>query len=233
MVQQMQSNVWESTKVRRSLFIGLLLVLALPVQAAEQEAKAWGVGWEDGITVRRWLADRWELSVAAGPNDYLVKTESQTWNLRDPAQQHGALEVPEDHRREEGWVRAQIGHLVTRRGDFSLVGYSGLVYTWRDYQERSLELNHLVGDYDTWELDRFNELWILTLGLRPSWRPVDFMTIELAVGLNFVWESWDLTTERVYASTPGSDTSADSGYSRGFEDFGWDGVSSLQFFFWF
>lgn len=218
---------------RAGLLLVMMVLLTMPALAEPRSAQTWGIGWDDGLTVRRWLGDSWELSVAAGPNDYLVKIESQTWNLRDPSQQHGTLEVPEDHRQEEGWVRAQVGHLVTRRGDFALVGYSGLVYSWNDYQERALVLNHLVGDYDTWELDRFTERWVLTLGIRPSWRPVDFMTVELAVGLNFVWESWEQTTEQSYAGVGGSDQSADSGHSRSFEDFGWEGASSLQFFFWF
>ena len=210
-----------------------LLATAAPAAAGERAEQRWGVGWDDGLTVRRWLGGQWELSLSAGPDDYLTKTETRHWFLSDPALQQGTLQVPEDHREEQGWVRAQIGHLITRRDDIALVGYSGLVYNWIDYQERALVLDRLVGDFDTWELDRFTERWVLTLGLRPSWRPTDFMTVELAVGLNFIWESWDQATERTYAGVDGADTSVDNGHSGAFEDFGWEGASSLQFFFWF
>jgi hypothetical protein len=205
----------------------------LPVAAADHPQQAWGFGWDDGLTVRRWLGTGWELALSAGPDDYLTKTESQAWLLSVPAQQHGALQVPEDHRQEHGWVRAQVGRLVTRRGDLALVGYTGLVYNWIDYQERSLVLDTLIGDYDTWESDRFTERWILTLGVRPSWRPTAFLTVEFALGLNFVWESWDQTTTRTYAGVAGGDQTRDQGHSRSFSDFGWEGASSLQFFFWF
>jgi len=222
--------------VRCTLILFFLLLLSGSALAGEQPepaAQTWGVGWDDGLTVRRWLGDRWELALSAGPDDYLVKAETQAWMQSDPALQRGVLQVPEDHRQEQGWVRAQVGHLLTRRGRLALVAYSGLTYNWIDYQERSLVLDPLVGDYDTWELDRFTERWVLTLGLRPSWRPADFVTIELAVGLNFIWESWDQTTERTLAGVETGDYTVDSGHSRSFEDFGWQGASSLQFFFWF
>ncbi len=201
--------------------------------AGERPERGWGLGWDDGLTVRRWLGGRWELSVAAGPDDYLVKSETRVWRLSDPANQHGVLQVPVDNREEHGWVRGQVGYLVTRRGDLSLVGYSGLVYNWIDSQERALTLDSLVGEYDTWESDRFTERWVLTLGVRPAWRPLDFMTVEFAMGLNFIWESWDQTTERTFAGVEGADRTVDSGHSRRFEDFGWEGAASLQFFFWF
>ncbi len=224
--------------VRPVLLLGmLLLALALsagrPAAAAERPAQGWGLGWDDGLTVRHWLDDRWELALSGGPDDYLVKIESRSWLLSSPPQQRGVLQVPEDHRQEQGWLRGQVGYLLTRRGDLALVGYSGLVYNWLDYQERALVLDPLVGDYDTWELDRFTERWVLTLGVRPSWRPADFLTVEMAIGLNFIWESWEQVTDRTYAGVPGGDHAVDSGHSRSFEDFGWEGAASLQFFFWF
>ena len=55
----------------------------------------------------------------------------------------------------------------------------------------------------------------------------------MAMGLNFIWESWDQVTERTYAGVTGADESVDSGHSRTFEDFGWEGAASLKFLFWF
>jgi len=226
------------SRVRHRVLLGVLVVAmalscGLPARAQERPAQQWGLGWDDGLTVRRWLGQDWELALAAGPDDYLFKTESRAWVQTEPAIQHGALQVPEDHRQEQGWVRGQVGHLITRRTDLALVGYAGLVYNWIDFQERSLVLNPLVGDYDTWESDRFTERWVLTLGLRPSWRPLDFLTVELAIGLNFIWESWERTTDRTTAGVGAADHTVENGHSRTFEDFGWQGASSLQFMVWF
>ena len=41
-----------------------IVMLALPVAANERPAQAWGIGWDDGLTVRRWLGGRWELAAA-------------------------------------------------------------------------------------------------------------------------------------------------------------------------
>lgn len=227
---QEQARLWRGPL---AVLLGLMIMVPGAVRATERSPRGWGVGWEDGLTVRRWLGQHWELGLAAGPDDYLVKTETHAWLTADPATLRGALEVPVDQREEHGWVRGQVGYRVARRGDFSLVGYSGLVYSWIDHQERTLELDRLVGEYDSLERDRFTEHWILSLGLRPSWRPVDFMTVEFAMGLNFIWESWDQTTDVESAGIPGRDRYVDSGHSRRFEDFGWEGAASLQFFFWF
>jgi len=207
--------------------------MAGPVLAAGHLAQGWGLGWEDGLTVRRWLGERWALGIAAGPDDYLVKVETQAWRAIDPVNVQGVLEVQVDNREEHGWVRGQVGYRFAQREDLSLVCYSGLVYNWIDYQGRALNLDTLSGEYDTWGLDRFTERWILSLGVRPAWRPVDFLTVEFAMGLNFIWESWDQTTEQVAADVPDSDRMVDHGHSRRFKDFGWDGTTSLQFFFWF
>lgn len=216
-----------------ALVVAVALGCALPAIAAERPAQKWGLGWDDGLTVRRWLASSWELALAAGPDDYLVKSESRNWIQTEPAAQHGALQVPEDHRQEQGWVRGQVGHLISRRDDMALVGYAGLVYNWIDFQERALVLNPLIGDYDTRESDRFTERWVLTLGVRPSWRPVAFLTVELALGLRFSWESWERTTDRTAAGVTDADHTVENGHSRSFEDFGWQGASSLQFLVWF
>ena len=67
------------------------------------------------------------------------------------------LEVPLDHREEHGWVRFQAGRLIAGKRDLSLVGYAGVVYEWVDHQERSLQLDQMIGEYDTFELDRFTD----------------------------------------------------------------------------
>jgi len=193
----------------------------------------WGIGWDSGLTVRYWLGGKWELALYAGPDDYLVKDEVQSWNLEDPPSLQGQLEVPRDQRDEHGWVRFQAGRLITRQKTLALVGYAGVVYEWIDHQDRRLELDSLAGDYDTLEITRFTHHWVLALGLRPSWQPADFLTIEMGFGLNFTWESWDQTMTQTWAGIEGESVMVTTGHGRSFQDFGWEGLSSLQFIFWF
>ena len=214
----------------------VVLVILTGVTAAAGASAAertWGLGWDEGLTVRYLAAGTWEFALAAGPDDYLQKIERRSSELFDPVAWHGVLEVPSDYREEQGWVRGQIGRRLATRGNLALTAFTGLTYNWIDAQERILVLDDLVGDFDTWERDRFTERWILAAGLRPSWRPADFLTVEFAFGLRFIWESWSETSERTYAGVDGADHEELSSHGRAFGDFGWEGVSSLQFFFWF
>ena len=83
--------------------------LACPAGAQEPVQRRWGFGWDDGLTLRYWLGGKWELALSAGPDDYLVKDEVRSWNLTDPPQLQGQLEIPRDQRDEHGWVRFQAG----------------------------------------------------------------------------------------------------------------------------
>jgi len=210
-----------------------VLAAAATAGAGEPRTRSWGAGWDDGLTVRRWLGGSWELAVAAGPDDYLHKDEVRSYLLQLPVQQRGALEVPLDTRQEQGWVRGQVGRKVAAAGTWTLVAFGGLTYNWIDYQERSLELDPLLGDYDSWELDRFTGRWILGWGLRPSWRVHERVTLEAAFGLEFTWEHWDQTERRSYAGIDGADVSVHDGHVRSFSDRGWQDLSSLQLIWWF
>ncbi|MCP4293341.1 MAG: hypothetical protein GY780_16065 [bacterium] len=215
--------------------IGLMLVLLLPSLAASQEPvqRKWGFGWDHGLSARMWIDGHWELSVAAGPDDYLSKTETRNWMLNAPPAHHGLLEIPEDIREEHGWVRIQGGRLIKNLDPFSIVGYAGLTYEWIVRQERSLTLEGLNTDFDTFELDRHTQRWIMTLGFRPAWQPTSFLTVEAAFGLNFIIENWDQSSYQTYAGVSGHDYQELDGHGQMFQDFGLEGLSSIQVFLWF
>lgn len=191
-----------------------------------------GVGWDNGLTLRYWVAGQWELAIGAGPDDHLIKEESRAWRLDTPPGLNGQLEIPTDQREEHGWVRFQIGRLMASRDNLDLVLFSGLTHEWSSEQTKSEIFDPVVADYDMRDVDRYTKIWSLELGLRPSWRPVDFLTIEMAFGLRFNWESWEQTQLESQAGTDGHDRTITDGHGRSFDDFGWDGVTSLQFIFW-
>ncbi len=228
----------EGEAPRRPVGWLLLIVLMLMMGAAgsgraqEKVDRTWGVGWDHGLTVRTWLGGCWELSVAAGPEDYLNKVETRSWFLNIPENQQGLLEVPEDTREEHGWVRLQVGRLIKKKDQFAVTGYGGLTYEWIVHQERNLLLHELNNNYDTFELDRHTQRWILTLGFRPSWQPVSFLTVEAAFGLNYIMESWDQTSIRTWSGTEGRDYQETDGAGQEFQDFGLEGLASIQIFIW-
>jgi hypothetical protein len=218
--------------VRTVLSLCLLLAFAgvTPVASAAATAPpahTWGFGWDDGLTVRRWLG-AWELSLAAGPDDDLVQIESTDWNQADPA----LVEVPRDERRESGWVRGQIGYRLQREGPLTLVGFAGLTYNWIDYQDKIASLDPVSGGYDVAETNRFTHRWAWEVGLRPAWNPYRWLTVEFSFGLRYAWERWDESTVEQNAGAPDPDRVERDGEGSSFQDFGWDGLSSLAFVFW-
>ena len=216
----------------------VLLVCALAVwggsavaQESGMHSGSWGLGWEDGLTLRHRMG-AWDLGVAAGPDDYLVKQEDRVWLSTDPESVQGRLELPLDEREEHGWVRLRAGRSLRERGRFGLAAFLGLSYEWIDHQERQLDLDALVGDYDTFELDRFTDYWILEAGLRPSWQLADWVDCEFSFGLRYVWENWDQSVTSTWAGVEQPDHTGTDGDGHRFQDFGWEGVSSLAFVFW-
>lgn len=214
------------------LLVGIFLLLAGSAQGQEPVERKWGIGWDNGLTARLWLQGKWELAVSAGPDDYLSKVERQQWLQSDAPARQGLLEVPQDIREEHGWVRLQGGRLLKSGGDFACTLYAGVTYEWIVHQERSLVLHDLVNDFDTFELDRHTQRWIMSLGLRPSWQPASFLTIETAFGLNFITENWDQESVFHYAGSEGSDTVSLDGHGQKFQDFGFEGAASIQIFIW-
>ena len=222
---------------RRLLWVWLLVfmvpvpVLAGPAVGDSPSEQTWGLGWDDGITLRRWLGD-WELGFAAGPDDYLAKEEYWAWESLDPEQVQGRLELPLDKREEHGWVRLRAGKLLLKEDRLAVTAFLGMTYEWIDHQERALTLDELVGDYDTFELDRFTDFWVLEAGLRPSWRMADRLSCEFSFGLRYVWEHWDQTITETWAGVDEADRNFTQGRGRKFQDFGWEGVASLGFILW-
>jgi hypothetical protein len=226
------------THPRLGLLFVWLLVLTVPGGAGAEPADgdvyprpSWGLGWDDGLTLRHWLGD-WEIGLAAGPDDYLVKEEYWAWDIVDPEQAQGRLELPLDERDEHGWVRLRTGRLLLQENRLQVVTFLGLTYEWIDHQERALNLDELVGGYDTFELDRFTDLWILEAGLRPSWRVSKHLSCEFSFGLRYVWENWDQTINNTWAGISGVDRNLTKGEGHSFQDFGWDGAASLSFILW-
>ena len=207
------------------------IVHADPSSGRDGADRTWGLGWDDGLTLRRWLGD-WELGLAAGPDDYLMKEEYWAWDGIDPEQAQGRLELPLDEREEHGWIRWRTGRLLVRQDKFAVTAFLGLTYEWIDHQERVLALDELVGDYDTFELDRFTDYWILEAGLRPSWMLTDRLSCEFSFGLRYVWERWDQKITTTWAGIEDPDHSLTEGHGRLFQDFGWEGTTSLGFILW-
>lgn len=220
-----------------SVFIFLAAVVfqqAAAVETGPVERK-WGLGWDNGLTARLWLAGVWELGVAAGPQDFLKDTEGYEYDTGYPPEwRESEAESLAEDRTESGFVRAQIGRLVARRGPLAMVCFTGLQYQWSDGRSQYSREYPLDPDESfTHSSDNDSSVWTLGLGIRPSFIILDFLTIETAFGLEYRWFNSEYTLRREYPETGQLilETSTDDAHR--FDDSGWTGMGSLQFIVWF
>ncbi|MEN8008418.1 MAG: hypothetical protein ABFS42_15520 [Candidatus Krumholzibacteriota bacterium] len=231
-------------QVRLALIVvstGMIMFSALTAAVAETQIETgpvdrkWGLGWDDGLTARLWLGGVWELAVTGGPNDYLNNRENQDYDTGYPPNWHEEEEVVyQEEKRESGFVRVQAGRLVSRRGPLALVCYSGLEYEWSDsrYSYHVVDIidpdnsNDRIRDFD-------RATWTASLGIRPSFVILDFLTIETAFGLYYYWSDTEEVERRIHQDTGRVRLDLDSSDSTRFGYSGWNGMGSLQFMIWF
>jgi hypothetical protein len=222
--------------------LAVLLALTFAAQAAKAAAvetgpvaRKWGLGWDSGLTARLWLKGVWEFALGAGPNDNLTDREDQHFDTGSPPDWNAQEErILGEDKTESGFVRFQAGRLVARRGPLGLVCFSGLEHSWADsrYSYNALNLDYPNGNRDnTRDYDR--STWRLSLGLRPSFVILDFLTIETAFGLHYAWSDNQRSDRTVYSETGRIRWDLSGEDSHSFTYSGWTGMGSLQFIVWF
>ena len=231
-------SVYKNLRTSSTGILALVIVFsAIQAHAVETGPvdRKWGLGWDNGLTARLWLGGVWELAVAAGPNDYLTQSEDHYYDTGRPPEWNEREDITErEDKRESGFVGLQAGRLVSRRGPLALVCFSGLRYTWSDsrYSYRKIDITvpensrDNIRDYDI-------STWSLSLGIRPSFIILDFLTIETAFGLYYSWNEADQVEKTVYPETGQVSLEVSSDESTSFKYTGWSGMGSLQFIIWF
>lgn len=225
---------------RCTITVGALLVLlAAPAPTAAVETgpveRKWGLGWDRGLTARLWLGGVWELGLAAGPDDFRSDGQRRDFNSGYPP---GWIEREQETissvRNESGFVRFQAGRLAARRGPLALVGYAGVAYSWRVNGDARLvtDVEEPERSY-TQSYDYDDRTWTVSLGLRPSWVILDFLTLETAFGLEYRWFTSERRDDRYYPATGETNRTVDTSEGNTFRDGGWNGLGYLQFIVWF
>ena len=121
--------------MRRLTVWGLVLAVVCAADAAGAEGpdpdRRWGLGWDDGLTLRR-LLGAWEVGVSAGPNDWLSDDFTHTFGADLPDSVDGALTDTRSNRRESGFVRLQVARAVGGHRTLQLSAVAGGRYSWSD-----------------------------------------------------------------------------------------------------
>jgi hypothetical protein len=185
--------------------------------------------------VRHRFSPVWDLSVAAGPEDYRLDTVYLRWDDDDVTWEDGVPRTDSD-RREQGWVRLAVGRRFWRDGRLAVSGVAGVTYRWSVEEMRDREVGTPSGsliDYRNQRSSYDIETWTLALGIRPSVAVTPRLHVEFEAGLEFErrhtsrdylsW--WDSYAETVQTS--------DDVESRTFSSYGGFEFAKLKFIFWF
>lgn len=212
----------------------LLVLLAAAVAAQDGDAervRRWSVGWEEGLTLRRELGV-WDVSLSAGPDDWLTEGQVYRWDDAWPDSLQGQLTDGDSHHGESGYVRLGGGRLLTAWREFSLHGTLGGQFTWSNEQD---SYTYYRGEpvADTRTVDSHEEAWRVDLGLRIAWRPVPFLGIQARLGLRLATATGTRNSLEYDASDDEWRSSEAPYKSTSFYDYGSYGTSSLEFFVWF
>lgn len=230
---------------RRALLplLSLLLCAAATPAVAGEEASAlrrWGFGWDPadtgaGLTVRHRFTPRWDLSVAAGPNDYRMDSESTSWD-DDTIVVEDGMPSRDDSRREQGWVRLAAGGCFWREGRVTVSGIGAVTYRWsvEEYADRNFRsYNSPAWDYWNKRERRDVGTWSAALGIRPSFAVTPRLNVEFEAGLEFERVTTDFDTREWWDSYPDTYVRHESRHQRAFNTYGGFEFYKLKFLFWF
>lgn len=221
------------------------LLLLLPAFAGAQEGAApplrrWGFGWDpadtgSGLTVRHRFSPRWDLSVAAGPNDYRLDSEFRDWDSDNIIVEDGMPER-DDTRREQGWVRLAAGGCFWRDGRVSVSGVGAVTYRWsvEEYAYRYFDsYEGALWDYWNSRTKQDVNTWTVALGVRPSFAVTPRLNVEFEAGLEFERVTSDREVRKWWDNYPDTSLFQESRHQRAFNTYGGFEFYRLKFIFWF
>ncbi len=222
----------------------LLVPFATPARAGTEATdgplRRWGFGWDPadagvGLTVRHRFSPVWDLSVAAGPNDYRSDHVSETWDDDEDAYDDGVPRIDGD-RQEQGWVRLAAGRRFWQEGRVNVSGVAAVTYRWSVEETRYRYLDRpefTYTDYYNRRLKRDRDIWTLALGIRPAVVVTPRLQVEFEAGLAFGRQHTAEETVTWWDSYPESTTRTDDTEMRTFGSYGGFDFYKLKFIFWF
>lgn len=232
-----------TTSLKILLVCAAAAAVVLPVAAVAADGEAprarkWGLGWDQGLTLRRWVAD-WELGVTAGPDDWLDERTTRVWDTAESDSLQGRDDGGTDYRRESGFVRLGVGRVVAREAPLDFLAQVGLRYLWSNERRDRTYYNYNVTAVNIVREDTFRDTWTLDAGFRVAWRPTPFLGIETAFYLYYSWSEYERLERDLHRDLePPLESDRvellqirDS--ERRFHHDGWNGLGDLVFVVWF
>ncbi len=226
-----------SGRAHRLMLAGLCAAgLLLPIVARAAEAdRRWGIGWDgrQGAPMLRWRpAPAWDLTLAAGPDDWKSDGDEYRFDSSYTPQQQGNQEHT-GGKRESGWVGISGGRRVWSDGRFAMASVLGVSVRWENSEDtfRSPVFS-TIADVQNRRSSAHGETWALEALLRPSFALSSRASVEFDCGLQVAWTSSRQTRSTWYDVSPDYNRAETSSHSTTFRTIGRFEWAALKFVFW-
>ncbi|HPF71697.1 MAG TPA: hypothetical protein PLQ13_13560, partial [Candidatus Krumholzibacteria bacterium] len=163
-------------------FLALACATAAMADDAPGRVRTWAFGWEDGLTLRKAFG-LWDVSLSAGPSDWLQRTDTYSWDTDLPDSTQGGLSHEYDDSRESGFVRVSAARELTRWRTLSLHGGCGVRYLWGNEWDTSVNYDSGGAVSYRRRTEYHEDRFSVDLGVRMAWRPVPIVSVQLRAGL--------------------------------------------------
>lgn len=221
------------------ILIALALALSLPAMAYAEFVPSdhrWTIGYEEGITVRRFLGESWEVYLGGGPRYYTSASETQY--LDDPSNENSFSDSISQSAYQDkgGKIFFGVGRSLLREDRFWLAGLINLRHYWSNSSSSdNVEYTNEPGEA---EKGNVGHSWSTTVhfGLRPALDITRRITIMVEMGISFSHYS---STKDYWSENPDhinwwdNDSQRNANSNTSVDLYGYSGINSIRMMFRF
>lgn len=180
-----------------SILFLLILTPGLAIAEYEPPEHRWTIGYEDGITLRRFLGENWEVYLGGGPNDQIYEYESTIFQYPDDDIPTHYSDYEDINKSESGFVHLGVGRRLLSEKRFWLTAFINVNYNWNNYQTKYKRDYIESGEYRMQERVGHAMSTTVSLGLRPAFDITSRITLVVDFGIYFrhSTETWDETSQ--------------------------------------
>lgn len=169
------------------LFFEMIPMMIPGVACAEYEPAGhrWTIGFENGVTLRRFLGKNWEVYLGGGPDDF--KSEAESTSYRYPGDDSPELYsfYEETHKTESGFVHLGVGRQLIRENRFWLTAIVDFSYNWENHQTSNKRKYIWSDDIRVGETVGHRMVSTFSLGLRPAYDITSRIVVTAEFGFYF------------------------------------------------
>lgn len=191
--------------------IWVVIVICLPSWASAEFAPSdhrWTVGYEDGVTLRRFLGESWEVFLGVGIYDYGSDRRSDAVQVSPEGVSEFYSEGTRKTEHESNFAILGVGRSILRHNRFWLTGIFKVKFH-KEWYKYANDENYASGSINSYYDINHTSTISTFLGLRPAYDLTSRITLVLEFGLNYEHyssdgEDWDYYSQERLSQSDGS-----------------------------